>query len=208
MSRSALVLVYTLTAGIIGALLWALAGDDQSRPLTIERLTLSGWRIVAGAPADPWVVAAQPPDALIDRLRERIARTTARPLVPLARVVLPLILRQEFEDSLQGIYGIDRLMRLAEDAGIQTARFDPVCVAQRIDAGRGALVFVALDAPEYWRYRADVEPFQPEQGGSGLFDPGALTPVLPVAATAADTAAWWPLKTDPLTDCLAPLLVE
>jgi hypothetical protein len=127
---------------------------------------------------------------------------------PLTRVVLPLILRQEFEDALQGIYGIDRLLRLAEDAAVHTATFEPVCVAQRVDPDRGTLLFVAVQAPEFWRYRGDVEPYQPEQGGAGVFDPAALTAVLPIGATLEDTAPWWPLKTDPLSDCLAPLLVE
>jgi hypothetical protein len=206
--RAALLLVYALTIGAVGSLIAALARDQQSRPLTLTPVNLSGWRIVAGNPADPWVVAAQPPDTLVAQLRERVAQAAGRPLTPLPRTVLPLILRQEFEDALQGIYGIDRLMRLAEDAAVHRARFEPVCMAARAHPEHGTLLFLAMDAPEYWRYRADVEPFQPEQGGSGIFEPGALTPILPIAATSADTARWWPLKTDPLTDCITPVVVE
>jgi hypothetical protein len=205
MTRATTLLVYTLTLAAVGALVLTLARDEGSRPVAIARGSLTNWAIVAGAPADPWVIAARPPDALVARLRDR---GVGADLTALPRIALPLVLRQEFEDSLQGIYGIDRLMRLAEDAAVHTATFEPVCVAQRAHPEHGTLTFVALDAPEFWRYRADIEPFQPEQGGSGIFDPAALTPVLPIAATLADTAPWWPLKTDPLTDCVAALEVE
>lgn len=185
-----------------------LARDQGSLPFVVARTSLTGWTIVAGEPNEPWVVAAQPPEALVSRLRERLVQAGGEALTPLPRIVLPLVLRQEFVDSLQGLYGIDRLMQLAEDAAVHTAQFEPVCVAQRHDAERGTMAFVTMEAPEFWRYRADIEPLQPEQGGSGVFDPAALTPLLAIAATLADTTAWWPLKADPLTDCVAPLVVE
>jgi hypothetical protein len=51
-------------------------------------------------------------------------------------------------------------------------------------------------------------PPQPEHGGIGVYDPAAISPLLPVAATTPDVSGWWPLALDAPVDCEAQLNVE
>lgn len=203
--------VLALGTAAVAALVWAIVGDKASLPYTVPRSALSGWTIVASRGDEPWVLAAQPPAAVSASLFKQISDKTRLRLAAAPDAALPLVMRTEYDDALQGVYGVDFLIRSARDAGIETAVFEPVCVAHRADAGneqKGELFFVAFSSTAFRELREDLVPPQPEHGGIGVYDPAALIPILPVAASAGMPGLWWPNAFDRRADCQAPLVAN
>jgi len=169
---------------------------------------LAGWALVASDGTDPWVVALKPPDPLSSTLFTEASRRAGRTLVAPPHSAMPLVLRSEFDDSLQGVYGTDSVLRIARDAGIQDEAFDPVCLAHRTadgPAGRADVYFVPFTSSAFNQMRIDLTPAEPEHAGIGVYDPGALTPLLIVGASGAHFDRWFPLPFDPRSDCVASL---
>jgi hypothetical protein len=204
-SRPLVIVSLLLCASLVG-LLSMLAGGRQDRPYALTQEQLTGWTIVSGQGSDPWVLALRPPesvaDALYAQLTTRSGVTRGRP----TRTELPLVLRDEDAEGLQGVFGIETLTEVARDAGLDTATLTPVCIAHRLaPEGEAELVFVVFDAVEFQQMRRNLIPTFPEHAGTGIYDPGTLTPVLPIAASNPDLARWWPLRVNRDTDCLAPI---
>jgi hypothetical protein len=204
-------IVLALSAATVAILVWTIVGDRASQPYTVPRSALSGWTIVSSQGDEPWVLAAQPPAAVSASLFKQISEQTRRPLTLDEHTALPLVMRSEYDDALQGVYGVDFLIRTARDAGIETAVFEPVCVAHRVDAGseqKGELFFVAFTSAAFRELREDLVPPQPEHGGIGVYDPASLIPILPIAATTGMAGRLWPSAFERRTDCQAPLLTN
>ena len=91
----------------------SLLRDRRSQPYHVDRAALSGWTVVLGAPEDPWVVALEPPASLTASLFQQLATKVDRPLVAPRHAVLPLVMRPEYDDALQGVYGAMDIQRLA-----------------------------------------------------------------------------------------------
>jgi len=159
---------------------------------------------------DPWIVGARPPDALTAQLFREASRRAGATLVPPPHPALPLVLRTEFDEGLQGVYGTDSVLRMAREAGIESTRFQPVCLARRTSdgpSGRAAMYFVPFDSPEFYQLRIDITPAEPEHAGIGIYEPGTLLPVLIVGATDSHFDRWWPVAFNRDTDCEADLHV-
>lgn len=204
-------LVLALAALVVGLLVWTIAGDRTTQPYTVQRSALSGWTVVTSRGDEPWLLGLQPPAALSASLFEQLSAKAGVALVAPAQTVLPLVLRAEYDDSLQGVYGMDSLVRIARDVGIENAVFEPICVAHRIEAGSQGprqLFYIAFNSNGFRELRNGMMPAQPEHGGTGVYDPMALLPLLPVAASDGEFARWWPLAFDRRTDCQAPLFVQ
>ena len=185
--------------------------DTISEPYSVNATALSGWEVVAGEPGDPALVALQPPALLSADLFQQVFQRTMQSLSAPARPSLPLVLQSEYADSLQGVLGVDRIMRLAHDSGLASARLEPVCIGRRRESapGRAAeLFFAVFNAPEFDEFRQALMPAQPEHGGTGVYDPAALRPILTIAATDRNFVRWWPITVDEKTDCEAPLLAR
>jgi hypothetical protein len=209
-SRKFLV-VFTVASGVVAGLLWGLMHDPRSRQYHVDRATLSGWTVVLGAPEDPWVVALAPPESLATSLFQQVSKKVERPLVAPPHAALPLVMRPEHTDSLQGVYGAMDIQRMAKQAIARESTFEPVCIGHRIDAngsGSGELFFLAIASPEFDALRLELRPDFPEHAGIGTYNPGALTPVLPIATTDTDFGRWWPIRLDRLTDCEAQVTVD
>src|SRR5687768_1470386 len=99
--RRKIVLVLTLVCVVLG-LLWSLMIDRRWQPYHVDRAALSGWKVVLGAPEDPWIVALEPPASLTTSLFQQVSTKAGRPLVAPLHAVLPLVLRSEHDDALQG----------------------------------------------------------------------------------------------------------
>ena len=204
-------LALALVATVVALLVWTIAGDRASQPYSVQRGGLSGWTVITSHGDEPWLLGLQPPPALSTALFEQLSAKAGVALVAPPQTVLPLVLRAEYDDSLQGVYGMDSLLRIARDVGIENAVFEPICVAHRIEAGsRGPrqLFYIAFNSTGFRELRDGMMPAQPEHGGTGVYDPAALMPLLPIAASDDDFARWWPLAFDRRTDCQAPLFVQ
>jgi hypothetical protein len=205
------VIVLAASTLVVAVLVWTITRDRTSAPYTVARDGLSGWSIVQSSADEPWVVALQPPATVSSGLFRQLTSKLGRSLVALPRPSLPLVLRSEYDDALQGVYGIDFIVRTARDAGMESASFQPVCVGHHIEAGgaeRREIFFVAFESPQFRELRDELVPPQPEHGGVGVYDPAALTPVLPVAASVSEFARFWPIAFDPPTDCQAQVFVN
>lgn len=204
------VLVLTLV-GVEVVLLWSLLMDPQWRPYHVDRAALSGWKVVLGAPEDPWIVALEPPASLTTSLFQQVSTKAGRPLVAPPHAALPLVLRPEHDDALQGVYGAMDIQRMAKQEIVVEPAFEPVCIGHRVDPqGRvsGELYFLAVNSPAFNALRLAIRPDFPEHAGIGVYDPGALTPVLPIATTGTDFSRWWPIQLERITDCEAQVTVQ
>jgi len=204
-------LVLALAAGIVLCLLWGLRHDIQSRQYHVDRASLSGWTVVLGAPEDPWVVALEPPASLTTSLLQQVKTNVDRRVVAPRHAALPLVMRREHDEALQGVYGPADIQRMARQAIDGESTFEPVCIGRRIDphgAASGELYFLAVTSPAFNALRLELQPDFPEHAGIGVYDAGALTPALPIATTGADFGRWWPIRLERNTDCQAQVTVE
>jgi hypothetical protein len=205
------VIVLTAATAVVLWLVWSVVRDTTSRPYHVERAALSGWTVVPGAPDDPWVVALQPPSALTTSLFQQVTTKAGRTLVAPRHAVLPLVMRPEYDDALQGVYGAADIERIARQELIGEAMLEPVCIGRRVDsqdAGWHEMYFLAVNSAAFTALRLALRPDFPEHAGIGVYEPGALTPVLPIAATDADLVRWWPIRLERITDCQAPVTVD
>lgn len=194
--------------GLIAAALFWFLRDRREPPVPIDTTVFANWPVIVSDGTDPWVVAVAPPDKLMTMLTADVARRAGRRLVAPSHPALPLVLRDEFSDALQGVYGTDSLTRMAREAGIETARFEPVCLAHRVSRGPDGdadLYFVPFASSVFSQFRVDLMPAFPEHAGIGIYDPSTLTPILIVGSSDGAFERWWPLSFNRDTDCVATI---
>jgi hypothetical protein len=206
LSRSTLATAVVAACAAVAA--WIYFHRRDSTPLTFPAASFASWTIVVSDGTDPWIVGAAPGAPLTAGLLELASERAGRALVPPPHTAVPLVLQSEFADSLQGVYGTDAIVRLAREEGLETAPFYPVCLARQTvetPEGRADIYFVPLEAAAFNQLRADLTPLEPEHAGIGVYDPGLLSPALPVGATAGSFAGVWPIVFDKDRDCEAPI---
>ena len=209
---------HRLRASLVGALVlvvvtfgWWWLRNRTVVSVSIAPTELANWPVIVSDGSDAWVVGLSPPAPLVAAFTAEAARQAGRRLVAPTRPALPLVLRAEFEDALQGVYGTDSVVRMAHDAGIDASPFQPVCLAHRVrdePGGRADIYFVPFESPTFQQLRADLTPTEPEHAGIGVYDPALLSPILIVGASDANLDRWWPLSFDGATDCVANLVTS
>jgi hypothetical protein len=123
---------------------------------------------------------------------------------------MPLVLAEEYAASLQGVLSVDDIVAIARDAGLESARFEPICLAQYTRSApgdAGELLFVLFDSPRFDRFRQKLVPLHQEHGGTAAFEPAALRPVLAVGSTDRSFKLW-PATVDGRADCRAPIELD
>ena len=141
-------LITACAAGVVAGLVLMVLLDQRSEPYSIDSHLLTGWKIVTGTPADPWVIAVEPPETLTSSLFQQVSRKVGRTLVAPPHSALPLVMRKEHDDALQGVFGLTDIDRMARGTFSDTSRFDPVCIGHLVDdrsASKGELFFLAVD---------------------------------------------------------------
>ena len=202
--------VISVTVAAAAAAVWFFAGRKDASPLSVPASALSSWSVVTSDGTYPWIVGARPPETFTRPLFDAASRRAGRPLVAPPHPALPLVLQSEFEESLQGVYGTDAVVRAAREAGIESAVFHPVCLArQSVDLPSGSVdvYFVPFDVPAFDQVRADLTPLEPEHAGIGIYDPAWLTPALVIGATGAGFERIWPIRFERERDCEAEILL-
>ena len=177
-------------------------------PYKIDPALLSGWTLAAAPPGDPAVVEAKPPSKLLDELFRQVSRRTSHHLVPAARAAVPLVLSDEYADSLQGALSVQDIISVGEGVGLDTARFEPVCIAERHRENGDELYYAVFDAPLFDQFRYELTPLFPEQAGAGIYYPPAVRLMMAVAATSTAVDGWWPIGVNPQDDCSVSLQVD
>lgn len=204
-------LIITAVTAVVAALVWLVVLDQRSEPYTVESATLTDWKVVIGRAEDPWVMAVQPPAALTSSLFQQIEKKVGRSLVAPPHSALPLVMRKEHDDALQGVFGVTDIDRMARGTFSDASRFEPVCIGHLVDGrdgSSGELFFLAVNSREFNDLRIEIQPDFPEHAGIGIYDAGSLTPILPIATTDKDFERWWPIKLDQTADCQAQVLVK
>jgi hypothetical protein len=104
------------------------------------------------------------------------------------------------------------LFDAARDAGLESAVFQPQCMASRRISGQGfvrGVYFLVFDLPLFTQFRQQVAQRLRAAGRDpALFEPAALSPVLIAADLDGSFSRWLPLRADPEADCFAPVVVE
>ena len=201
-----------LAALVVVALSLLLVREVRSRgPYSVESVELSGWTIVTAPPDNPALVSLRPPPRLSTGLFQQLFRRTGQSLVAPADPSVPLVLRSEYADSLQGVLSLEDILDTARDQGLEAAWFQPVCLGQRRESTGGRSVqmfFVVFDAPAFDAFRDHLTPLFPEHAGAFPYEPKALRPVLTVAATDRELARSWPIAPDERADCRQRLRIK
>jgi hypothetical protein len=184
-----------------------------AQPFTIERPHLAGWTL-ALAPDDDQlgsVLSITPQSELMPPLTRALFSRMGESLHYPPHAI-PLVLRTEFQRAIAGVLTPAALLDAAREAGLESATFQPRCMAERRISAPGVVrgvYFLLFDLPEFTRFRVQVAQLLRAAGGdASLFDPAALSPVLIAADLDGRFSSWLPLRADPEVDCFAPVVVE
>lgn len=190
------------------------ARESRSAPYTTERRFLSQWSVVlepASAPTEPMLALRSPPELASDLFRQVFSRAMESLSSP-SHAAIPLVLRGEFDRAFAGRVMPEALVAFARKAGLESATFEPRCLAyRRVSEPRDTrqVYFVLFDAPAVEQFRKDIVGLLEGAGALGAeYDPASISPVLIIAASETTLNRWLPLRADPETDCLAPIVVK
>ena len=210
MTKRASVKSAAVAAFLIAVCLLFVSTIRYSGAYRIDNTELSGWQLVPGQPGGPALLALKPPQKLTADLFRQAVEHSGSSLVAPPEPSVPLVLTDEYSDSLQGVLTLGDIMNLARDAGVETARFEPVCVIDRTaPSDRPGHVLVAVfDSPSFEQFRVQLSPLFPEHAGAAPFVPDALRPILTIAATDNGFSRWWPMIIEPRTECSETLRAE
>jgi hypothetical protein len=199
--------------GVLAVLFVRSARSASAQPFTIARQHLAGWTLTLPTDADPLgsSLSITPKVELMRPLaRDLFARMGESLHYP--PPAMPVVLRSEFQRAMAGALTPEALLAAAREAGLESATFQPRCMArQRISAPgvvRG-VYFLLFDLPQFTQFREQLaERLRAANHEASLFDPAALSPVLIAADLDGNFSSWLPLRADPEVDCFAPVVVE
>ena len=207
------VMIALVAVAVLALLFVRSAQSARAQPFTIARQHLAGWTLTLAPDADPLGSALSiTPNAKLMRplandLFGRMGESLHYP--PPA---MPVVLRSEFQRAMAGVLTPQALLNAAREAGLESARFQPRCMAQRRVSEPGIIrgvYFLLFDLPQFTEFREQVAQRLRAAGREpSLFDPAALSPVVIAADLDGSFSGWLPLRADPKADCFAPIVVE
>src|SRR5688572_25052179 len=134
------VIVAIVAVAVLGVLLVRSMRSTAAQPFTIERQHLAGWTLALAPDADPLdsVLSITPQRELMPPLtRALFARMGETLYYP--PPAIPLVLRREFQPALSGLLAPAALLDAARTAGLESATFQPRCMAQRRISSPGSV---------------------------------------------------------------------
>jgi hypothetical protein len=213
MKTSLKVMIALVAVAVLAVLFLRSARSTSAQPFTIARQHLAGWTLTFAPDTDPLgsSLSITPNAELMKPLaRDLFARMGESLHYP--PPAMPVVLRSEFQQAVAGVLTPEALLDSAREAGLESAMFQPRCMArQRLSAPgvvRG-IYFLLFDLPQFTQFREQVAQRLRAAGrDASLFDPMALSPVLIAAGLDGNYSSWLPLRADPEVDCFAPVVVE
>jgi hypothetical protein len=207
------VMIALLAVAALAVLFVRSARSTTAQPFTIARQHLAGWTLTLAPDANSLdsLLSITPPAELLPPLaRDLFARTGESLHYP--RPAMPVVLRSEFQRAIEGKLAPEALLGAAREAGLESASFQPRCMARRRISAPGVLrgvYFLLFELPQFSQFREQLAQRLRAAGGEeSLFEPSALSPVLIAAALDGGFSGWMPLRADPAVDCFAPIVVE
>ena len=198
---------------VLGWLFWWTVQSSLAEPYVIDVALVSEWTLALRGPMQPGagLLVLQPSGQLRAELFQQIFNRTMESMTSPTVAAMPLVLHAEYRDALGSVLAPPDVLKVAEDSGVSTAAPAPVCIGVVRREGSGTtrqLYYAIFYAPEIGRFRQALASRYAEAGGTAAFEPGGFPLVVPIAASDADFASWWPLDVSAESDCLAPLVTE
>jgi hypothetical protein len=207
------VIAALVAVGVLAVLFVRSAQSSRAEPFTIARQDLAGWTLTLAsddAQGDSFLSLTPRASLLPPLSSELFARMGETLYYPPAAI--PVVLRSEFQHAMAGAIMPEALLTAARDLGLESAMFQPRCMARRRVSAPGVVrgvYFLVFDVPLFTQFREQVAQQLSVAGRDpSLFDPVALSPVLIAAGLDANVTQWLPLRADPEADCFAPVVVE
>lgn len=196
---------------VLGWLFWRTVQSSLSTPYVVDAAFVSEWTLALRGPMQTGagLLVLQPSDQFRAELFQQIFNRTMESMTSPTVAAMPLVLHSEYRDALGSVLTPPDVLEAAEEAGLSAVAPAPVCIGviRREGAGTTRQLYYALfEAAAVGRFREALARRHEEAGGTGAFEPEGLPLVVPIAASDADFAGWWPLDVSTETDCLAPLV--
>ena len=196
--------------GVLGVLFVRSAMSVSAEPYTVARDRLGPWTVALdAAPGESGVLLGLwPPTTLAPPLFSQLFARSGLSLSGPNPVVMPLVLKGEYDRALAGTVAPEALVELARSSGLESIQPKLRCVASRRVSRPGStrdMFFVRFEHSSFEGFRQQVAQKASAAGG---FNPQALSPIVIVAATDADFSSWLPLQDDAPEDCLAPIILQ
>ncbi len=182
--------------------------DTIAAPYEAPAEAFSGWTLVLADPVRPavWAVGLQPPDLFRARLFDQLFDRTMASMTSPVDDVLPIVLDAELRRGPAVGLSPEAIRRAAEEAGLEAARLQPVCMAVKRETFSGRtreFFFVVFEVPEVTTFRRLLGERAGEGAGPDAFGP--LDLILPIAGSDTAFTGWWPVVVDREVDCQAPV---
>ena len=196
---------------VLGWLFWRTVQSSLAEPYVVDAGMVAEWTLALRGPMQPGagLLVLQPSDQLRAELFQQIFNRTMESMTSPTVAAMPLVLHAEYRDALGSVLAPPEVLQVAEELGMSAAAPAPVCIGVVRREGSGTtrqLYYAIFDAPEVGRFRQALARRYTEAGGTAAFEPDGFPLVVPIAASDADFASWWPLDVSAETDCLAPLV--
>jgi hypothetical protein len=199
-----------LVAGV-GFLIMRTAKSSRSEPYTLPAEALVGpWTlsVESSAPNDPTstlpVLVLRPPTALTHALFDQTFKRAMESMGAPETQGIPLVLQGELERAGAGRPSPDELVTLARRAGLDAVAPAARCVGHRHlpePDTRQQVFFAIFDSPAFVTFRKALA----ERLGPSA-DAALVSPVLIIGTVESSMQRWLPLRAEPETDCLAPIV--
>lgn len=186
----------------VGYLFVRSATSTRGEPYEIQAAHMTGWSLAADSAqdAEDAAISLRPPAELPLNLFRQLFRRQMESLSTPAAPGIVLARRNEVRSGV----GVDQLLALAREAGLERATLTPKCVGYRRVSGTGLtrqLYFLWFESPEFDAFRRRLAPL-----GAAGFQPTALSAVMLTAAEPSFDG-WQPVVVDEAQDCVAPINV-
>lgn len=205
------ILITLVVLPVLGWLFWRTVESTLAEPYVVDAALVSEWTLALRGPMQPGagLLVLEPSDQLRAQLFQQIFNRTMESMTSPAVSALPVVLHSEYRDALGAVLTPPDVLEIAEESGLATATPAPVCIGVVRRAGAGTtrqLYYALFEASAVGGFREALARRYAEAGGSGGFEPDGFPLVVPIAASDADFASWWPLDVSSASDCLAPLV--
>jgi hypothetical protein len=198
-----------LVAGV-GFLIMRTAQSSRSEPYTLPPEALIGpWTLsieTSSASSEPTlpVLVLRPPSALTQALFDQTFKRAMESMSAPETQGIPLVLQGELDRAGPGRLSPDELIAIARRAGLDAVAPTARCVGHRHlpePDTRQQVFFAIFDSPAFVTFRKELA----ERLGPSA-DAAFVSPVLIIGTVESSMQRWLPLRTDPETDCLAPIV--
>jgi hypothetical protein len=208
------VIVSLVALGLLGVLFVRTAQNVRAEPYEIPRDRLAHWTLALEPASSPsgMLLALRPQPDLMPALFSQVFSRSGESLSGPSPAAMPLVLQSELARPMAATVTPEALLAVARAAGLESAAFEPRCMAHRRVSEPGMtrqVFFLRFDSPVFDEFRQRVSRQLRDAGGpASVFDPAALSPVVIVAASDAAFSRWLPLKAGAEDDCLAPIALR